>query len=284
MLSLVTGHTQIYHEPPLLVGEVRQVAESAMRWYKEAPHMATEEFMGKLRDLPRCEVPEDHCGGWLRAGSYTLMYSRAGVGKTAVMAELVHCLKTGEPFFGQDCKDIGPILWVNGDMPAWQVSERIGFLQDKVDLWHLRFDNLMARQEEFIQKCSHYKLVLLDNRSCLFELPDANSAEAWTGLNNLLRRIADSGCAVLLATHEGKGESGSSFGSTAQEWFTDTIIRISARKLTKKEEEEKANSPLGMHLDKQLEWTKNRLCQQPKTAHFQLDKNGHRLMCVWRLQ
>jgi hypothetical protein len=284
VLSLVTGHSHLYHEPALLPGEIRQVAESAMRWHKEAPQMATEEFMGKLRDMPKAEVPADHCGGWLRAGSYTLLYSRAGVGKTAVMAELVYCLKHNDKFFGQQCRDIGPILWVNGDMPGWQVNERIGWLGDQIDIWHLRFDNLMTRQEEFIRKCSNYKLVLLDNRSCLFELADANNAENWTGLNNMLRRIADSGCAVILATHEGKGESASSFGSTAQEWFTDTIIRASTRKLTKKEEDEKEEKIIqGLFHDKQLEWTKNRLCKQPETCHFHLEMQGDRLICAWKI-
>ena len=250
----------------------------------EPPPLALEAI--QLRDLPRGPAPTNYCGGWLREGSYTLLHSRAGVGKTAVVADLVLQLRTGGgEWFGQRTERMQHILWINGDMPDWQVHERLDFLDGKMEFVQARFVNLLDRQEEFRELCKGYQLVVIDNRSCLFQLDDANKAEAWVPLNNLLRGIADQGTAVLLMTHEGKSqEGGTSFGSSAQEWFVDTIIRLGKASFTQKStEHDFFMDRCGAVPNKLIEFTKTRLCQEIGKSYFTLNEiNPGQLGVEWR--
>lgn len=216
-----------------------------------------------------------------------MVYSRAGVGKTAWLGDLCFSIRHGEPFMGMKTTRAARILWINGDMPLWQIHERLGFLDGVADLWHIMFDDLMLRQQELADRCRAYDLVVLDNRPALFDLGDANSAEAWKPLMVLLRVIANSGPAMMVATHEGKGEGVSSFGSSAQEWSIDNNIRISARSPGEKESElyEQACHHIPT---RKVEWMKHRLSAEPPAREFYLrhlmspaDLTQSRLICEW---
>lgn len=235
-----------------------------------SPQLLTEEYFGDFDGLPSETVPADYCGGWFRERSYSIIHSRAGAGKTATIADLVYSLSTGDKWLGMPTtRPERPILWVNGDMPRWQVKERLGYLQGRCKLWHIRFDNLLKRPGFVRDACKQFSVVVFDNRGCLFDLEDANSAEAWKALNDLMRQIADSGCAVILVTHGGKGESASAFGSSAQEWFTDSVIAISS-----KQDKESGT------VTQTISWDKCRLSAVPAKTDYHLDMQGNRLRCV----
>lgn len=246
-----------------------------------------EEFFGSFSEIPTQAEPAKLCGEWLRAGSLSMVYSRAGIGKTAWLGELVLSLSTGQQFMGMHCNKVTRILWINGDMPLWQVHERLGYLNGHATLWHVMFDDLMLRQQEVADRCRDFDLVVFDNRPALFDLGDANVAEAWKPLMNLLRQICNQGAAVLVATHEGKGEGVSSFGSSAQEWQLDNNVRISPRTLTAKEEEEYLDKC--MHIPtRKVEWFKHRLSDQPPSREFYFrriisgqDVIAPMLVCEW---
>ena len=137
---------------------------------------------------------------------------------------------------------------------------------------------MMGRQEELMRICAGYALVIFDNRPALFTLEDANSAEAWAMLNLLMRMIANTGPAVLMMAHEGKGEGVSSFGSSAQEWVTDTIFRISNRDVLDKERQ---HYPDKLPTRK-IVFTKSRMCALPDQLEFYFseDDMSTRLICV----
>lgn len=234
-------------------------------------------FFGSFADLPPEEAPASMAGNWLRQRSYSLLYSRAGVGKTVWLSDLLYCIKTGQRFMSDETESLGPVLWVNGDMPGWQVHERLGFLAGHADLWHCPMLDMMAAKDLLKERAKDYAMIILDNRSCLFQLEDSNKAEAWTPLNDLMREVADSGPAVILATHEGKGEGTSSFGSSAQEWFADNIIRLSkfdGEAWAKKAEKDKSKTtdPATIEAmkmaDRKAVFQKARLSAEPEDAHF----------------
>ena len=259
----------------------RTVLVSAQTWWAKARAKAdiSEEekealkgaYFGPIGGLPVQEPPRKLAGDWLREASYTLLYSRAGVGKTAFLVDLVRRLKRGDKFMRQDTADPGKVLWVNGDMPTWQVHERLSApLDGMVDLWQVEMVNLLNHEEELLEKCKGYGLVVFDNRSCLFQMEDGNKAESWTPLNHLMRRVANLGCANILATHEGKGEGTSSFGSSAQEWHTDTIIRLSRFDFESHTQKWKEANPEMVHFTRKATFQKCRLGPEMEPQHFRI--------------
>jgi hypothetical protein len=277
--AYAVGHSVLYHSPVLSREECIKVADSAMRWQREDATENDLGYYGAFSGLPRKEPPAKICGDWLRAGSYSLCYARAGLGKTAFIAELIWCLKNKQQFFGMECYDPGDILWINGDLPDWQIHERLGFLDGKATLWHMEQANMFPHVDLLLDRCARYKLVIFDNRPALFYLNDANKAEDWHPLNTLMRQICSEGSAVILMGHEGKGEGGSSFGSSAQEWVADNIIRI-------RDPIQKELEPF-RHCHKMpsrvVTWTKSRLCAPPDKRLFYFTENllERRLLCEW---
>jgi len=242
----------------------------------------SEEFYGSIDDLPCGPTPLAMCGDWLRERSYNLLYARAGIGKTAFAAELVYAIKTGNLFMGQLTHDLGPVLWVNGDLPDWQVKQRLGYLAPYVDLWHLEHGDLTKQYPKLIERCEDYSLVIFDNRPALFQLMEVMSPEAWDTINRKMRQICET-TAVLMMVHEGKGEGTSSFGSSAQEWVTDNIIRMSPRVPTEKEEAQyKKKGDYTLPTGK-IQWKKSRLSSVPEDIEFRLSYEAHqaRLNLVW---
>lgn len=290
LMPYLMGHSFMYHTPPMKEAELRKVAISAQRWFEEATEIQPEEFFGQFDEVPDVSPPAKLCGDWLRAGSLSMLYARAGVGKTAWLAELAISVKNGTPFFGMPCEKVNRILWINGDLPIWQVRERLGHLNGVCDLWHVMFDDLMKRQEDLIARCKGYDLVIIDNRPALFDLGDANVAEAWKPLMMLLRQMCNEGTAIIVASHEGKGEgASSSFGSSAQEWNLDNNIRLSNRDPGENKEKEYLQA-CGKVPTRKVQWFKSRMSAPPPDREFYLVEKvdihnpiAKRLMCEWQV-
>ncbi|MCO5761353.1 MAG: bifunctional DNA primase/polymerase [Chromatiaceae bacterium] len=234
LVTALLGHTERWHDPPLSSAEVRQVAESAQRWHSEAPDLGG---WIKLDDLPQAEPPQYLLGEWLVQGSVNLIFSRAGVGKTGVVVRLLASLCSGRAILGwqpQSSPYTRKIGWVNGELPPYQFDAQVRSILapwgQQIATVDTRRANLMERRPWLLRLAERVGLLVLDTRSSLFRLDDVNSDKSWEVLNDLLREIADMGVTVFLATHAGKPAPGmpqSSFGSSAQEWFMDSIISLS---------------------------------------------------------
>ena len=79
---------------------------------------------------------------------------------------------------------------------------------------------------------------------------------------------------MLLMTHEGKSqEGGTSFGSSAQEWFVDTIIRLGNATFSGKMHDFFMDR-CGVVPNKLIEFTKTRLCQEIGKSYFTLNETS----------
>ena len=262
MLDALTGHSQLWHSPPMDKAELIKVAASAMRWRKEVDlEEVGPEYYGPWGQAPRTTPPPAFCGEWLRGGSITLVHARAGLGKTSAIGSLVECMKkapthTGQSWAGMRCTDPGDILWVNGDMALWQLQEKLGYLGafgTGVQLWDCPNGSLLARPDAVVNRCVGKGLVIFDTRSTLFQMADANVAEAWDAVAALCKQVARSTCMVILVSHTGKGEGAASMGSSAQEWFVDNIISLAKVKQ-----------------DRRMSFQKSRLCAQPEDCDYRM--------------
>jgi hypothetical protein len=230
------------------------------------------DFRGSFADIPAIPPPPSFCGDWLRAGSYTMLYARAGMGKSALCAHMIACMKDRKPWLDQTTADPGRVVWINGDMPMWQVSERLGYLGrfPDVELVNVDEKNLMMYPDEILAMAEGTGLLVFDNFSALFEL-DVMDPAAWKPFNILMKRVCATGCAVIVQQHEGKGASIGSFGSSAQGRVTTNDIRVSSRIFLKPEE----GTIEGFNGEECLKvvWNKHRMSTKPKGMLFHLKMN-----------
>ena len=234
LVTALLGHTERWHEPPLQLREVEAVADSAMRWHRDEPELGG---WTAIDDLPDATPPTYLLGKWLVQGSVNLIFSRAGVGKTGIVTRALASLLSCRAILGWEVPDEPyrqRIGWVNGELPPYQFQTQVKAVLapwgKQVLTIDTRRQNLMDRRSWLLRLAEQVGILVLDTRSSLFRLADTNSDIAWEALNDLLREIADMGVAILLATHAGKpapGMSQSAFGSSAQEWFMDSIIALS---------------------------------------------------------
>jgi hypothetical protein len=218
---------------PLPDAEVVTVAASISR-YREAPQEPEElsHLVMPFSAIPYQEAPKSLCGTWLREGTYNTVHGKPGGGKTAFCGDLVACMKSGRPFLGMATQDPGAVLWVNGDMPLWQVNERLSALRQfpDVHLAHLEMMDLMCNQDKAMELIRRYKFVVFDNRGSLFHLREVNTEEAWAPFLRLMHRITSAGVTVLMQSHSNKSqEFSSAAGSGAQDRTSTAGLRITSR-------------------------------------------------------
>jgi len=245
----------------------------ARRLFRPEDEAPLWDYRGGFGDIPDQVVPAPYCGAWLRAGTYTLLFARAGMGKSAVCADLIAKMKSGRDWMGQPTHDPGRVVWINGDMQLWQIQERMAFMGKyrDVELIHVDNKNLLLHPNELLAVCEGAGLVVFDNFSALFHLDDVNKSESWRPFNDLMKRIYSTGTAVIMQHHEGKGEGASSFGSSAQEWPATNIIRLSVRDL-KESEVDKLPGFIGDQCSK-IFWHKHRMSDKPEGMLFCLQPN-----------
>ncbi len=170
------------------------------------------------------------------------IYSLRGVGKTHCTLGIAYAVASGGAFLKWSAPEPARVLLVDGEMAANELQERLRAIQRaskqepptgylKLVAYDLQGDGglpSLASQEgqqaieEHIQ--DGIELLILDNLSCLFDLPE-NDADQWKQkaqpwLMSLRRR----GIAVLFIHHAGK--SGQQRGTGAREDVLDYVIRL----------------------------------------------------------
>jgi hypothetical protein len=238
VLAVARDHTRTMHSPPLPDIEVVQTANSAMRWsgeadaIKEANRPPMFSFIGPLLKLESGPPPRALCGNWLREGTLNVISSRAGAGKTALMAAMVAAMKRGEPFLGMPTQDPGRVLWINGDMPAWQVKERLSCLAEfaDVDIAMAEMADLFRHETDLLEVCGGYQFVIFDNRGTLLTVRETQKEESWIPYQRLMHRVTTNGATVVMQCHNNKAENASVSGSEAQERTTTAMLSIHKEK------------------------------------------------------
>jgi hypothetical protein len=184
--------------------------------------------------------------GPLRAGSLGLVHARAGVGKTFLMLGLGVAVSRGVPILGFEVAAPRPVLYIDGEMLATDMQQRLAELVRPIDatidhLWepfHLITPDLQERgipkidtpegQAEVLRLIDtlHPGVVFLDNLSCLTNPEDENRAESWTMVQELLlalRRRSVAGVAVHHSNREGNQR-----GTTRRTDILDFALKLSA--------------------------------------------------------
>ena len=170
-----------------------------------------------------------------------MIHAKAGVGKTFVALGITYAVATGGSFLDWKAPKPRGVLYVDGEMPASAMQERIQQIHQAngspdidipIDFITYDFQDLMympdISYEEGQQLINNAiaedtELIIIDNLSCLSSGKE-NESESWLPIARWLLSLRKRKISVLLLHHSGK--HGLQRGTSKKEDILDTVIML----------------------------------------------------------
>lgn len=178
---------------------------------------------------------------WLSFGSTHMIYAKRGVGKTFFSMSLSLAAVCGSDFGEWELCEPVNTLYVDGEMLPQKMKERVLSLQSnysgKQKNWYILSSGINLQNnglainiakpywQDFIYNevtSKDIKLIFLDNISALTPGIEENESTSWDVIAAWINKLKQTGCAVVLVHHAGKG--GQQRGTSAREDALDTVI------------------------------------------------------------
>ena len=170
-----------------------------------------------------------------------MVYAYRGVGKTQVSLGAAYAVASGGRLFNWSAPEPRRVLFVDGEMPAATIQERLAMIvaasdQEPPSPDYLKiitpdlqpdgFPDLStdAGQMAIQEHLDGVELVILDNLSTLCWSGKENEADSWDSMARWILRLRRHGKSVLLIHHAGKG--GQQRGTSRREDALDTVIAL----------------------------------------------------------
>ena len=207
---------------------------------------------GRLRAVTLLELmnanlplPEPLLAPWLMRQSLAQVHAWRGTGKTWFSLGVAYAVATGGSFLRWSAPEPRRVLFLDGEMPAVRLRERLQAILDAddreidIDEQMLRFvtpdlldgplpdlgnDADQAELDRLIAEIDP-ALIIVDNISTLVRSGGAeNDAESWIPVQAWALRMRRQGRAVLFIHHTGK--SGKQRGTSKREDILDAVIAL----------------------------------------------------------
>lgn len=174
---------------------------------------------------------------WLPVQGLAMIYAPRGVGKTHVALGIAHAVTTGTPFLNWSAPKPRSVLYLDGEMPAALMQERLAALVKSnnqkntapfklltPDLQHGPMPDLATQQGQLMLEpyVKDIDLIVVDNISTLCRNSKENEADSWLPVQEWALRMRASGKSILFIHHAGKG--GNQRGTSKREDILDTVI------------------------------------------------------------
>ncbi|MBX6740421.1 MAG: AAA family ATPase [Acetobacteraceae bacterium] len=170
-----------------------------------------------------------------------MLYAPRGMGKTFAALSMAYAMAAGGTALKWRAPEPRRVFYIDGEMPAGAVQERLaqiirgaGLLPPEddylrfacADLHDTGFPNIARRegQEAVTAAMGNAEVLILDNLSTLAAGLRENEADDWGGLQSWLLSLRRAGKHVLLIHHAGK--SGQQRGTSRREDALDTVIAL----------------------------------------------------------
>lgn len=197
-----------------------------------------------LREFLKLELPprELILSPILPKAGLAMVHAFRGVGKTHMSLGIAYAVATGGEFLGWKAPKPRGVLYIDGEMPAVALQERLVSIVAMSDIQELP-ENLKILTPDLQadgmipdlatlegqQIVTQYitddiDLVIVDNLSCLAPNIKENDASDWATMQTWLLGLRVRGKSVLLVHHSGKG--GSQRGASKKEDVLDTVIAL----------------------------------------------------------
>jgi putative DNA primase/helicase len=218
--------------------------------------LATRADLGSLILKPRVPL----LGGWLCASDYGIIFGPRGVAKTWFSLMIANAIAAGSALGEWNANNPGKVLFIDGEMPADMMRDRILGFGGSENITLLNHEILFERtqgiinvtrvkqQEALLKLCieENFKLLVLDNLSvCAFGVKENDSFE-WEQLHRWLLQFRRHGIAVILLHHAGK--TGQIRGTTKREDAAAWVISLTD---AKERSEDKEGSRFVSYFSKQ---------------------------------
>ena len=170
-----------------------------------------------------------------------MLYSKRGVGKTYLSLGIALTVAGGCNFLRWSAPKPRKVLFVDGELPASTLQQRIRSIEAGLPGNGSGVDNLRivtpdmqtdpmpdlatAEGQALIEReiCGA-ELLVLDNLSALLRSGKENEGESWLPVQAWLLRLRQQGMSVLVVHHAGK--SGAQRGTSRREDLLDTVIAL----------------------------------------------------------
>lgn len=189
-------------------------------------------------DLPKQEMI---LSPFLPTQGLCLIYAKRGVGKTHVALGIAYATASGGTFLKWEAPKPRKVLYLDGEMPAIAMQERLRRISVTENIKpptpdYLRFitpdlqdgpmpdlstkDGRNAIEELIIDR----DLIIIDNISTLFRSGTENEAESWQPVQDWALEMRRQGKSILFIHHAAKG--GQQRGTSKKEDILDTVISL----------------------------------------------------------
>jgi len=207
---------------------------------------STREQRKKIRvidvfDFMSLELPprETLLEPWLPKQGLVMIHSQRGTGKTHVATGIAYAVAAGSPFLVWRAPEPRGVLYIDGEMPAAALQERIARisvsneLEPRAPLRIITPDlqpggmidlSRAEDQRELQPYLEGIDLVIVDNISCLCRTGKENEGEAWLPVQEWALQQRAAGRSVLFIHHTGK--NGQQRGTSRREDVLDTVISL----------------------------------------------------------
>jgi len=209
-------------------------------------------------DFPNIKFPERKLliSPFLAEKTITEISGEKGCGKTflamLLLIALTHKNKSGSKLkIGKfEVKKNCRAVYIDGEMPIDLLQERFikmtNGLKRVKNYRIISFDDLSSRKEwtslpylthegwreeiyKLFEHRQEYKVLILDNISCLCPSMNENNKEEWDTINQYLLRLKRLGVSIIMLHHAGKDSGRGSRGTSAREDNIDTHIMLKGK-------------------------------------------------------
>lgn len=170
-----------------------------------------------------------------------ILYAPRGIGKTFAALSMSLAVAGGLSLYNWRASTGNKVLYVDGEMPAIAMQERLNALACGMAAPELAMQNLslltpdmqnrpmpdlatVAGQRTLEPFLHGVNLLVLDNLVTLCRTGKENESQSWQPMQSWLLDLRRRGIAVLLVHHAGK--SGDQRGTSAREDIMDTVISL----------------------------------------------------------
>jgi putative DNA primase/helicase len=215
---------------------IRGILEQGPEILPRLRPLAIDEFL--RLDLPPRKMV---LGPWLPEKGLAMIHSSRGFGKTHLALSAAYAVACGGSFLGFEAPQARPVLYLDGEMPASTMQNRLalivagfqpqppkpGFLRLlSADVTEGGLPDLGTSdgQSEIDAAIGDAELIILDNLSALLRCGKENEAESWLPVQSWALAHRRAGRSILFIHHAGKG--GAQRGTSRREDVLDTVIAL----------------------------------------------------------
>ena len=194
-----------------------------------------------IDDFLSMDIPprENLLSPWLPQQGLTMIYAPRGIGKTYVALNIAFAVASGSHFFKWHAEKPQGVLYLDGEMPATLMQERIKAITQSRELnlktpFRLLTPDMQQGpmpdlsvaedQHQLTPFLDGIQLIIVDNISTLCRRNKENDADAWIPVQEWALRMRASGRSVLFIHHASKG--GNQRGTSKREDVLDTVIAL----------------------------------------------------------